>query len=84
MNDRHNIKSGAIAAVLAALCCAAPLLIVALGTAGLTAWLAKSAYVLIPALLIGLGLVSLWFYRRSAAAQACCDPAASPKQGIKL
>lgn len=74
MNDNHNIKTGAIAAIFVALCCAAPLLIVAVGVAGVTAWLAKSAYVLVPALLVGLGLVSLWFYRRHAAANAHRDP----------
>jgi mercuric ion transport protein len=43
---------------LAAICCAAPLLAVTLATAGLTAWLAKGAYVLIPALLVCLALVA--------------------------
>ena len=82
MNDRSNVKYGIVAVTLVALCCAAPLLIVALGTAALTGWLTNSMYVLIPAALIGLGVGGLWFYRRRAAAQACCDPA-SPKKGIK-
>lgn len=83
MDNRRNIKTGAIAAIFAALCCATPLLIVAVGTAGLTAWLAKSAYVLVPALLIGLGLVGLWLYRHRAAANAHRDPV-SHERGAKL
>jgi mercuric ion transport protein len=46
------------------MCCAAPLLAVTLATAGLTAWLANGAYVLIPALLVCLGLVAYWLNRR--------------------
>lgn len=82
MNDRRDIKTGAIAAIFVALCCAAPFLIVAVGVAGLTAWLAKSAYVLIPAFLVGLGLVSLWFYRRRAATNVHRDPI-SHDRGVK-
>ncbi len=82
MNDGSNVKYGIIVGTLAVLCCAAPFLIVALGTAALTGWLTNSVYVLIPAALIGFGLVTLWFYRRRAAVQACCDRD-SPKKGIK-
>jgi len=41
MKDRALIVTGAVGVVLAAICCAAPLLAVTLATAGLTAWLAK-------------------------------------------
>ena len=82
MSGRAFITTGAIGGVLAAICCATPILAVALGAAGMTAWVAKADYVLIPALLICLGLVGLGLYRRRSAAQACCDPA-SPKQGTK-
>ena len=80
MTSPEMIKTGAASAILAAICCAVLLLIAALGTAGLTVWLTNSVYVLIPALLIGFGLVGLGLYRRRTAAQACCDPAAH-KQG---
>lgn len=80
--DRTLITTGTVGAVIAAICCATPLLAIVFGTLGLTAWLASADFVLIPALLICLGLVGLGFYRRRAAAQACCDPA-SPQQGIK-
>lgn len=69
MNDRTNMPIGVIAAVLVALCCGAPLLIGALGalgTAGLMAWLFESVYVVVPVLFVGLGLVSVWLYRRGA------------------
>ena len=72
MKDRALIATGAVGVVLAAICCAAPML----GTAGLTAWLANSAYVFIPVLLICLALIGLRFRRRQAAA-AGSDPAAN-------
>ncbi len=80
MNDRTLITAGTVGGILAAICCATPLLAVVLGAAGLTAWLSKADYVVIPALLICLGLVGFGLYRRRRAAEACCDPAA-PKQG---
>jgi mercuric ion transport protein len=64
MKDRALIASGAVGVVLAAICCAAPLLAVTLATAGLTAWFAKAAYTVIPALLVCLGLVAYWLNRR--------------------
>jgi mercuric ion transport protein len=82
MNDRSLITTGAIGGIVAAICCATPLLAIGFGALGLTAWLSKADYVLIPALLICLGLVGFGLYRRRSAAQACCDPTSS-KQGIK-
>ena len=64
MKDRALIATGAVGVVLAAICCAAPLLAVTLATAGLTTWLANGAYVLIPALLVCLGLVAYRLNRR--------------------
>jgi len=64
MKDRALIATGAVGVVLAAICCAAPLLAVTLATAGLTAWLANGAYVLIPALLVCLALVAYRLNRR--------------------
>ncbi len=58
MKDRALIATGAVGVVLAAICCAAPLLAVVLGAFGLTAWLAKAAFAVIPALLVCLGLVA--------------------------
>ncbi len=68
MPDRALIVAGLAGAIAAAMCCAAPMLAVTLGTAGLTAWLAAGAYVLIPALLICLALIGLRLRRRQIAA----------------
>jgi mercuric ion transport protein len=64
MQDRTLTTTGAIGAVLAAICCMTPLLVIVLGALGLTAWLAKADYVLIPALILCLTLVALGLYRR--------------------
>jgi mercuric ion transport protein len=58
MKDRALITVGAAGAVLAAICCAAPFLAVVLGAFSLTAWLAKAAYAVIPALLVCLALIA--------------------------
>jgi mercuric ion transport protein len=78
MTDRFLITTGAIGTVLAAICCATPLLAVVLGGIGLTAWLAKADYVVVPVLFFGIVLVGFGLYRRHATA-TCRD--ASPKQG---
>ena len=78
MTDRSLITTGAIGAVLAAICCATPLLAVVLGGIGLTAWLAKADYVVMPVLFLGVVLVGFGLYRRHTAA-TCHN--ASTKQG---
>jgi mercuric ion transport protein len=64
MRDRALITAGAVGAVLAAVCWATPLLAVLLGAVGLTAWLAKADYVVIPALARCFGLIAFGLYRR--------------------
>jgi mercuric ion transport protein len=64
MQDRALITTGVAGSIVAAICCATPLLAVAFGALGLTAWLAKADYVLIPALIICLGLIGVGLYRR--------------------
>jgi len=44
--------------------CATPLLVVVLGAIGLTGWLAKADYVVIPALILCFGLIAFGLYRR--------------------
>jgi len=58
------IAAGAIGAALAAICCFTPLLVFALGAVGLTAWLAKADYVLLPVLFLGIALLAFGLYRR--------------------
>jgi mercuric ion transport protein len=64
MQDRTLITTGAIGATLAMICCATPLLVVLFGAVGLTAWLAKADYVVVPALLVCLGLLAVGLYRK--------------------
>jgi mercuric ion transport protein len=64
MRDRTLITTGIVGAVVAAVCCATPLLAIVFGALGLTAWLAKADYVLIPALILCLGLIGFSLYRR--------------------
>jgi len=66
-NNRALIATGTVGAIIAALCCATPLLAVLFGTLGLTAWLANADYIVIPALLICLGLVVFGFARKTRA-----------------
>jgi mercuric ion transport protein len=64
VRDRTLIATGAVGAVLAAICCATPLLAVVFGAIGITGWLARADYVVMPALLICLGLIGFGLYRR--------------------
>ena len=81
MKDRELIATGAVGVVLAAICCAAPMLAVTLATAGLTAWLAKAAYAVIPALLVCLALVAYRLNRRRTTTD--CRTSAPNDQEIK-
>lgn len=63
MHDRTLVTSGVVGALIAAVCCATPLLAVAFGAVGLGAWIAKADYVLIPALILCAGLVAFGLYR---------------------
>lgn len=76
MNGRTLLTTGVVGSVVAAICCATPILAIVFGAFGLTVWLTKADYVLIPVLLICLGMVAFALYRRRAEAQACCDAAA--------
>ncbi len=76
MNNRALFQTGVIGAVVAALCCATPILGIALGAIGLSALAAKPDYVLIPVLVASLGLIGIGLYRRNASAPAvidCCE-----------
>jgi mercuric ion transport protein len=64
VRDRTLMTTGIVGAAVAAVCCATPLLAIILGVLGLTAWLAKADYVLIPALILCLALIGFSLYRR--------------------
>lgn len=65
-----------LVAGLAILCCAGPLLLVALGSAALSAWAASAGYLLIAIVLATIGFVSIRRYRRnrstSSSVADCC------------
>jgi mercuric ion transport protein len=67
MNNRILIATGGIGGVVVAICCTTPILAVVFGALGLTAWLSKGVYILIPLLLICLELVGLGLYRSRGA-----------------
>jgi mercuric ion transport protein len=64
MRDRTIITTGVVGAVAAAVCCMTPILAIVVGAVGLTAWLAKADYVLIPTLILCLSLTGFGLYRK--------------------
>ncbi|GAK46889.1 conserved protein [Tepidicaulis marinus] len=72
MKDATILKTGIIGAAIAAICCATPVLVIALGAVGLSAWIGGLDYVLLPALVLFLGVAAYGLWRQSRAA-ACCD-----------
>jgi mercuric ion transport protein len=71
MNDRALVRTGVVGAIIAAVCCATPVLAIALGAVGLTAVAAYLDYVLLPALAVCLGLIGYGLYLRRRAAAGC-------------
>ena len=71
MKDTTVVKTGIIGSVVAAICCATPILVITLGAVGLSAWLAWLDYVLFPALALFLAIAAYGLWRRQRA--AACD-----------
>ncbi len=71
MKDTTILKTGIVGSIIAAICCATPILVIVLGAIGLSAWLGWIDYVLLPALVLFLGITAygLWRWRQAA---ACC------------
>jgi mercuric ion transport protein len=63
VTDRKLLRTGIIGSVIAVLCCFTPILVVAFGFLGVSAWLGWADYVLFPALAFFLGLAGYAFYR---------------------
>ncbi len=57
MKDSTLMRTGVVGAVLAAICCATPLLAVVLGAVGLSVWVAHAGYIVMPALVLFIALV---------------------------
>ncbi len=81
MNDRALIGAGTVGAVLAAICCAAPLLTGVLPLAGLGAWLAGAGLVVLPLVVACFGLVAWAIHRRRA--KADCGETKVHKEGVR-
>lgn len=69
MNEKAILRTGIIGSIIAAICCATPILVVAFGAIGLSAWVGGLDYVLFPALAVFLGMTAygLWQRQRPAA-----------------
>ena len=65
MKDATLFRTGIVGAVVAALCCFTPVLVVLLGAVGLSALTGYLDVVLIPALVFFAGLTAYAVYRRS-------------------
>lgn len=81
MNDRALIRARTVGAVLAVICCAAPLLAGVLPLAGLGAWLAGAGLVVLPLVVACFGLVAWSIHRRRA--RADCGETKIHKEGVK-
>jgi mercuric ion transport protein len=75
MNDRTLVKTGIIGAVIAAVCCATPVLVILLGAVGLSALTGYLDYVLLPGLALCIGLIGYGLYRQRRTASATADKA---------
>lgn len=66
MKEKTALRTGILGSAIAAVCCFTPVLVVLLGTLGLSAWLVWLDYVLLPALAVFLGITvyGLVLYRR--------------------
>ena len=80
MNDSAVIKTGIVGAVIAAICCATPILVIALGAVGLSAVTGGYLdYVSLPLLALSIGLVGYGFYKKRQSAANCCATDATNK-----
>ena len=64
MSDVTILKTGIIGAVIAAVCCVTPVLVLLLGAVGLSALVAYLDYALLPALALFLGMTAYGVWRR--------------------
>ncbi|MDP6786586.1 MAG: mercury resistance system transport protein MerF [Rhodospirillales bacterium] len=67
MKEKTLLRTGVVGSAVAALCCFTPVLVILLGTVGLSAWLSWLDFVLLPALAGFLGLVAYALARRKSA-----------------
>ena len=63
MTDKRLLCTGATGSVIAAICCFTPVLVIAFGVIGLSAWVGWLDYVLFPMLAFFLSLTGYALYR---------------------
>ncbi len=74
ISDKNILKTGVTGTIIAAICCFTPVLVIALGAVGLSAWLGWLDYVLFPALGIFIVITGYGLYlRRRNNQKACCE-----------
>jgi len=74
MDNQTLLKTGIAGSVVAALCCATPILVILFGVLGLSAWVGWLDYVLIPALVVFIGITAYALHRRRDEAACCAVP----------
>ena len=74
MDNRTLLKTGVAGSVIAALCCATPILVILLGAIGLSAWVGWLDFVLIPALVMFIAITVHALHRRRVATACCALP----------
>ncbi|MET4735688.1 mercuric ion transport protein [Thalassospira sp. MBR-102] len=77
MRGNTIFKAGIVGTISTAICCFTPILVIAFGTFGLSAWLGWIDYVLIPGLMLFIAL-TLYGYRQRNRVRTCCDADTQP------
>ena len=84
MDNQTLLKTSVGGALLAALCCATPVLVLLLGAVGLSAWVGWLDYVLLPAFVVFVG-ITIYALRRRREESACCAvPVHSQSNRVEL
>lgn len=78
MDNQTLLKTGVAGSVVAALCCATPILVILFGVLGLSAWVRWLDYDLIPALVVVIG-ITIYALRRRRIEAACCSVPGQPQ-----
>ena len=71
MTNRNLLRLGIVGTVVAALCCATPLLAILLGAVGLSALVGWLDVVLLPAMALFLGITAWALIRRHGRKEGC-------------
>lgn len=65
MGGKKAFNTGLVGAVIGALCCFTPLLVILFGFAGISAWLGWVDYILFPLMFASMGVVAYALYLRA-------------------